>query len=598
MAMEEIITRLGLDDSPFARGMARALNTLQGFHNRARSLVGGIQNLLAAGLAAKAVKSAIDYGGALTDAATAARTTAEVVGVLNAKAVQTGAGIDQLRQIMVKTSTQTADAIAGNEKLGAAYAALHIDTRSFLALPVEERLAAIGRGYVDSGKSQEAYNAMVEIFGERVGPKMVEVLEDLGTRGFSQMRREAIAAGLVLSELDAQNLDSLGDAMTRWKTRALVAIGEVVSGLTDLYKRLSGEGINAAQQTEIDVRTRKTAEFLKANAANMGLSSGQQKALLGNLPGTAKELVNGNSAFLQAGTLGLDSTTIALTKTARAQIEEEVQAELAKIAREGIEKREETEQAQTRAAGEARMRDTVKIAKILADGEKNAQRALLDGDKKLLVLRAQMVEQGRRLADTTLTQAEREDAARKFASLRVEEARTLNQLADDETKQKEKQLQFTREQIAAESELEKKRRDAIDSRLGFSVDEAASGKRGGGGVSAGAREIQRVEDQARRKYDEASRYHRSAQNYLGPNGEVPTSPNLKRLYDQAMEDAEKAYKEAEGLDEQAGKMRGELKGLTPAERDRAEEKQARDLAKKFHEKALKEGLTIKDLSKA
>jgi hypothetical protein len=587
MAMEEIITRLGLDDSPFNRGMLRALNTIQGFSAKAERLFRSVQGIFATGLAAAAVKSAIDHGSSLTDAAKAARTTVESMGVLTAKAAETGVGVDQLRQIMVKTSTQTADVIRGNEKLGDAYAQLGINTQKFLALPTEERLASIGRAYVESGKSQQAYNAMVEIFGERVGPKMVELLEDLGTRGFSKVRQEAMAAGLVLSELDAQNLDGLGDAMTRWKTRALVAIGEVVSGLTDLYKRLRGEGINSAQQTEIDVRTRKTAEFLRANAGNLGLSSGQQKAMLGDLPGVAKELVNGNSAFLKAGTFGLDSTTFSLTPAARAQIEQATQDELNQIARESLEKRAEDEKAQAHSAALERTRNALKVAKIIADGEKSAQRAQLEGDHKLMVIREQLLEQSRRVTDQTLTQAEREDAARKYASLRVEEARTLKQLADDEAKLKEKQLEFTREQIRKEKELAQQRRDAFMDRLGFTVEQAASGERGGSPtVSARAREIQRKEREARRAFDTAAAFVASAE---GDSG-VSREDSLKK--------AQEWFDRAKTLDSEAGAMRKSMRGLTPAERDRVEEIQARKLAKEFHEKALKEGLKIKDVSKA
>jgi len=213
-----------------------------------------------------ATRSSIRYASALTDTAAATQTNVEALQVLNALARDAGARQEQLRQALSKTTVNAQLAADGQAEYARQFGALGINVERFLALPVERRLEALGRALVTATDRNRAYLAVTRLLGEEAGPRMLEVLERLGTEGFESLAAKIRESGELLSELDAQKLDALSDTMERWKTRALVVIGEVVAGLDDLYKRLTGQGINPEQQAEIDARARAIAQ-LRAEGA-------------------------------------------------------------------------------------------------------------------------------------------------------------------------------------------------------------------------------------------------------------------------------------------------------------------------------------------
>lgn len=319
MAMEEIIARFGMDATGFSRGVATATNSLQ----RLSGVAANLQRILAGTLAAKLVNDAIKFGSAISDAAEATQTSIEGLQVLQYAARESGVDVAKLNAALVKTTTSAMDAARGVKEQASAFRILNIDVTKFLDLPTEERLEALGRAWVESGKSVYGFDALTTILGEKSGPKLLEMLEKLATDGFAEVKKEAIAAGNVLSELDVQTLDNLGDSIDRWKTSALVAIGEVVSAM----QRFSNW--NAGDTPEQRARAQARAEVI-----NKRIPGGAMAATPGGNP-----------------RIGAYAVATELTQEERAQIEARTQEILTNIAKE---------------AAEARARDEIKAAEHVA----------------------------------------------------------------------------------------------------------------------------------------------------------------------------------------------------------------------------------------
>ena len=77
MAMEEITARMGLDSSAFTRGVNQVENSIKRIGNSAKAAGDFVQRLFAGFIVTRAIKAAIDFGGAIGDMAEHTRTSVQ-----------------------------------------------------------------------------------------------------------------------------------------------------------------------------------------------------------------------------------------------------------------------------------------------------------------------------------------------------------------------------------------------------------------------------------------------------------------------------------------------------------------------------------------
>jgi hypothetical protein len=173
-------------------------------------------------------KSAIDLGSKLSDTAAQVGINVEALQVLNSLARDAGVSQETLAKALVKTRTSAQEAAEGNKTYAEAFAALGMDVEKFMGMPQEQKLEAIGRAYAASGDKAAAYNALTTIFGEKAGPKMMEVLGTLADKGFPAVAAAAQKNGELMSGETIAALDRAGDAIEAFKQRAAVAVGNII----------------------------------------------------------------------------------------------------------------------------------------------------------------------------------------------------------------------------------------------------------------------------------------------------------------------------------------------------------------------------------
>lgn len=165
-------------------------------------------------------KSAIDAGSAITDMATATQTGIEELQVLTYAAREAGASNEQMANLLVRAQKSANDAARGLSTAKDAFAQLGINAETFIDLAPERKLEVLGRAIVKAEGDTRAYGAALDLLGTRNAPKLMEVLQRLGSEGFEQMAEDAKKAGQLMEADVARSMDNAADTIERFKTKA------------------------------------------------------------------------------------------------------------------------------------------------------------------------------------------------------------------------------------------------------------------------------------------------------------------------------------------------------------------------------------------
>lgn len=454
MAMEDITAKLGLDDSAFTRGLGKVENGLTLVKGSVVGLNGAIQRAqgLFAGLfAVEVIRRAIDFGSAISDTSERTRTLPEALQVLQANARETGVPLQTLEKALVRTTTAAEEAATSvSGPLRDAFSTLNINLQAFTALKPEDRLAALGKAYLDTGKTAQGFAAITAILGEKAGPKLIEMLKNLGDQGLAAIREEMIKTGQVLSDLDVQKLDKLGDTLSAFKTRAMVIFSEVITGIDDLWKKLKGEGIMPEETRATNAQLQAVREVV---AARNGVIP--QRTVFGygekKFPAVAQFDVERRT---RPGMVGFSEGELKniLTPEERIKVESRTEQILGDIAAKSIADRATAEKKQLEADAAEKVRNAKKVADTIAEAEATVARKSLSDSQQKLELERQINEEKRKSVDPTLTPGDQQAAATRAAKL-ITEAGTLKaKMAADEEKIADRVLKLTQERLKFERE--------------------------------------------------------------------------------------------------------------------------------------------------
>lgn len=126
-----------------------------------------------------------------------------LIGLTNAMAA-TGLGHENLLMILGKLQAAQHDVTKGNKEMTEGLKALNISEDEFVTMAPDVMLERVARGFVSAGGSADAYNAVAALFGQRIGPQMIEVLQNINDEGLEKLRSGAAGA--------AEGINQLGDA--------------------------------------------------------------------------------------------------------------------------------------------------------------------------------------------------------------------------------------------------------------------------------------------------------------------------------------------------------------------------------------------------
>lgn len=211
--------------------LAGALGVLQGVSAKALSFTAaGVAPVLAAGYLANLAKEAVDLGDSLNKMAQKTGVGVEALSRLQYAADLSGVTAETLQKSFVGLSAAVASAASGTgntanlfEKLGVA-----VRNASGQMRPSEEVLNDLADVFAEMPDGVEKTNLAVELFGKRVGPDLIPLLNS-GAAGIKALGDEAERLGLVMSADFAKNAEAFNDNLERLKSESKAA-GIAIAG--------------------------------------------------------------------------------------------------------------------------------------------------------------------------------------------------------------------------------------------------------------------------------------------------------------------------------------------------------------------------------
>lgn len=256
------------------RQIQRVKSQLMGLASTAKTVMSGLSGL--GGVAGVAgitmlARSAISAGSAITDMATATQTGIEELQALTFAAREAGASNEQMANLLVRAQKSANDAARGLSTAKDAFALLGINVDKFINLAPERKLEVLGRAIVKADGDTRAYGAALDLLGTRNAPKLMEVLQRLGTEGFDTISEKARNANQVMSVETAQALDSASDQIENFKNAFIIEIGESIAGWGKLIDFIKNKTASLSDQIEIPTLPSNIDQTI------LGLSSEQER---------------------------------------------------------------------------------------------------------------------------------------------------------------------------------------------------------------------------------------------------------------------------------------------------------------------------------
>ena len=228
MANFSLLAKMGLDTKAFQTGLKSAESRVGKFKKMASALgpiLGGI------GLT-KLATDAINLGSKISDMAVQLRIGAKELQVLEFAARKAGVATSIMERAIRNVQLRTQQGIEGNKRYAEAYDTLGLSIDEVNRLPAEQKLEAIAKAAKKAEDQNAAYNAVAAILGERAGPAMMEILDDLATVGFPELAKAAEDAGEIMDEEVIQKMDDAADTIESFKRKVTVASAFVITKIS------------------------------------------------------------------------------------------------------------------------------------------------------------------------------------------------------------------------------------------------------------------------------------------------------------------------------------------------------------------------------
>ena len=231
MSRFSLTALLGLNSQAFQNGLANAQTSVGAF----RGALTRLAPVLASVGLTQMARSAIDTGSRLSDLAVQVNINAEALQALSFSAQTAGVGQSTLQRALRNVQLRTEEAIIGNQSYADAFERLGINIEEFRRLPTEEKFNTIARAQADATDKQSAFNAVARILGERAGPELQEVLQDVAENGFDSLKESARDAGQLMSTQTMVAMDNTSDRIAELKTQATNLVAEGLNRLIGAF---------------------------------------------------------------------------------------------------------------------------------------------------------------------------------------------------------------------------------------------------------------------------------------------------------------------------------------------------------------------------
>ncbi len=236
MAQSEIKMKMSLDGSGVHKALGRAKAGIANFADASIKKLGSLATFAATGLVAAFAafaRKAIQLGSELSDIAISTGFATEQYQVFRGALIDAGGKAESMEKaitIMQKAIVQGSEGLTTYVR---AFERLGLNVDDLRKMKPEDQFQAIGKAIASAKDRQGALTAAIEIFGQRNAPRLIEVFKRLDKDGYGKMAKDIEAAYGIMDAETQEALDKAADQIERFKNKATIKVGELISGEGD-----------------------------------------------------------------------------------------------------------------------------------------------------------------------------------------------------------------------------------------------------------------------------------------------------------------------------------------------------------------------------
>lgn len=219
-----------LDGKNFEAGIKRVKGQTDSFANKLSGMKGMIAGAFSIGAITMFGRKMLTMADDLNTAANSVGITMESMLGLKSAMAESGIGAERMLKLLSRLPIAQGDVMNGLKTMTDALDGLKISQEEFVSLAPDELMERLAQAYADSGGSAEAFNGIAKIFGGRIGPEMIEVLQRLnkdGLKKFTDGSKEASEGMTALAEAS--------DKIEKFINRLTIVFGKLVGWLMKAY---------------------------------------------------------------------------------------------------------------------------------------------------------------------------------------------------------------------------------------------------------------------------------------------------------------------------------------------------------------------------
>ena len=225
MARADIKLTTDMDSSKLQAGLARSragIKRFAGFAMGQFAMLAGAMGF--AGLA----RSAVEFGSTQSDIASQLNINTTAFQTLNGAMKDAGGSNTQMQKSIANMSKAIIQGGEGLSTFVRAFDRIGISADEFKGKSTSEQFNMIAKAVAGAEDQQSAFTSVMEVFGTKNAPQLIEVMKRVNSEGFEAMSEQIKETYGIMDEETQQKLDIVADKIEQFKVKSVVIFGDLL----------------------------------------------------------------------------------------------------------------------------------------------------------------------------------------------------------------------------------------------------------------------------------------------------------------------------------------------------------------------------------
>jgi hypothetical protein len=262
----ELKGRLSLDGKPFIDTLKDVGGELEGnFKTSLKNIGGAIAGAFTVTAVVAFTKEIINTADEVINLSNRLNIGTETVQSLQIAAKEAGIDFGTFENAIFKATKSANDALTGNKNLTKAFESLGLSLGDIRDLNPEQLFESIAKAMANGEADAKVLDAAFEVLGAKSGPKLRQLLIDLGRDGFDELNKKNRESNQIMEDQALKNWDALGDKIAEFGRTVKSFVGNegvyLLNWITD-FKDAAKNMLSGGEFNMIDMK--KAREELEA----------------------------------------------------------------------------------------------------------------------------------------------------------------------------------------------------------------------------------------------------------------------------------------------------------------------------------------------